>query len=59
VKTINTPVKTQGFRVDAIEWDGRDDYGDRIGRGTYIYKVKVTDDEGNKVEKYEKLVLLK
>ena len=52
-------MKTQGFRVDAIEWDGRDDYGDRIGRGTYIYKVKVTDDEGNKVEKYEKLVLLK
>ncbi len=59
VKTINEPVKTHGFRVDAIEWDGRDDYGDRIGRGTYIYKVKVTDDEGNKVEKYEKLVLLK
>lgn len=59
VKTINTPVKTQGFRVDAIDWDGRDDYGDKIGRGTYIYKVKVTDDEGNKVEKYEKLVLLK
>lgn len=59
VKTINTLVKTQGFRVDAIEWDGRDDYGDRIGRGTYIYKVKVTDDGGNKVEKYEKLVLLK
>ena len=59
VKTINTPVKTQGFRVEAIEWDGRDDYGDKIGRGAYIYKVKVTDDEGNKVEKYEKLVLLK
>jgi hypothetical protein len=59
VKTINTPVKTHGFRVDAIEWNGRDDYGDKIGRGTYIYKVKVTDDKGNKVEKYEKLVLLK
>ncbi|MEN9000795.1 MAG: type IX secretion system sortase PorU [Flavobacteriales bacterium] len=59
VKTINEPVKTHGFRVDAIEWDGRDDFGDRIGRGTYIYKVKVTDDGGNKVEKYEKLVLLK
>ena len=41
------------------EWDGKDDFGDKIGRGTYVYKVKVIDNEGNKVEKYEKLVLLK
>ncbi len=59
VKTISQLVKTEGFRVEAIEWDGKDDYGDSIGRGTYIYKVKVTDDNGNTVEKYEKLVLLK
>jgi hypothetical protein len=59
VKTINQLVKTEGFRVEGINWDGRDDYGDRIGRGTYVYKVKVVDNEGSKVEKYEKLVLLK
>ena len=59
VKTINQLVKTEGFRVEGIEWNGRDDFGDRIGRGTYVYKVKVVDSEGNKVEKYEKLVLLK
>jgi hypothetical protein len=59
VKTISQLVKTEGFRVKAIEWDGKDDYGDDIGRGTYVYKVKVTDDNGNTVEKYEKLVLLK
>lgn len=59
VKTINQLVKTKGFRAEAIEWDGKDDYGDKIGRGTYVYKVKVTDENGNNVEKYEKLVLLK
>lgn len=59
VKSMNQMVKTHGFRTDAIEWDGKDDYGDNIGRGTYVYRVKVTDDEGNKVEKIEKLVILK
>ena len=59
VKTLNQLVKTKGFRVEGIEWDGKDDFGDKIGRGTYVYKVKVVDSEGNKVEKYEKLVLLK
>lgn len=59
VKTINQLVRTKGFRTEGIVWDGRDDFGDRIGRGTYVYKVKVEDNQGNKVEKYEKLVLLK
>lgn len=59
VKTINQAVLTNGYRVEPIEWDGKDDYGDRIGRGTYVYRVKVTDNENNKVEKFEKLVLLK
>ncbi|MGB1040656.1 MAG: type IX secretion system sortase PorU, partial [Flavobacteriales bacterium] len=59
VKTLNQLVKTEGYRAEPIEWDGKDDFGDKIGRGTYVYKVKVIDNEGNKVEKYEKLVLLK
>jgi hypothetical protein len=59
VKTLNRIVKTQGFRVEPIEWDGRDDFGDNIGRGTYVYRVKVIDTDGNKVEKFEKLVILK
>jgi hypothetical protein len=59
VKTLNKIVTTHGYRVDPIEWDGKDDFGDNIGRGTYVYRVKVIDDEGNKVEKFEKLVILK
>lgn len=59
VKTINQIVKTNGFRVEPIEWDGKDDFGDNIGRGTYVYRVKVVDPNGNKTEKFEKLVILK
>ncbi|WMI66145.1 type IX secretion system sortase PorU [Aestuariibaculum sp. YM273] len=42
-----------------IVWDGRDDFGDRIGKGVYIYKLTVQSEVLNKkVEKIEKLVIL-
>ncbi|SDL67991.1 Peptidase family C25 [Catalinimonas alkaloidigena] len=41
-----------------IVWDGRDEWGDRIGRGVYIYKVDVRSSEGSKAHQYEKLVIL-
>ncbi|MBI4645167.1 MAG: T9SS type A sorting domain-containing protein [Bacteroidia bacterium] len=59
VKTINTNVNSAGYRSQPIYWDGLDDYGDRIGRGVYIYKIRVMPENGNIAEKYEKLVILK
>ena len=59
VKTINSLEINTGFRVGPISWDGRDDFMDNIGRGTYIYKLKVKDESGEFVEKLEKLVILK
>ena len=59
VKTINSLEINTGFRGGPISWDGRDDFMDKIGRGTYIYKLKVKDDSGEFVEKLEKLVILK
>lgn len=42
-----------------IVWDGRDDFGDKIGKGVYIYKLTVQSELLNKkVEKIEKLVIL-
>jgi hypothetical protein len=42
-----------------VIWDGRDDFGEKIGKGTYIYKLKVRSNALNKtVEKIEKLVIL-
>lgn len=59
VKTINTVSNTSGFRIDPIAWNGLDDYGDQLARGVYVYKVKVRAPSGEKVEKFEKLVILK
>lgn len=59
VKTINRTVLSAGFRSEGIEWDGKDDFGDNIGRGVYVYRVAATTPEGKSAEKFEKLVILK
>jgi hypothetical protein len=58
VKNISKYVQAEGYRSDPIEWDGRDDFGDRIGRGVYIYRLRVRNSKGATAEKYEKLVVL-
>lgn len=66
IKTIEQTLITDGAirQDDCIEWDGRDDYGDRIGKGVYIYKVltKVKNTGSNDLKgesAFEKLVILK
>lgn len=59
VKTINQVITTEGFLSKDISWDGKDDFGDKIGKGVYIYKLTVKSIiSGNKAEKIEKLVIL-
>ena len=59
VKTIETNIITDGFRSTPINWDGRDDFNDRIGRGVYIYKLKVRTEDGKVATEFQKLVILK
>jgi hypothetical protein len=59
VKSIKTYINTAGFKPDPIPWDGLDQYGDRIGRGVYIYRIRLRTENGEIAEKYEKLVILK
>lgn len=54
-----TQIKPGSFRVGPIPWDGLDDFGDRIGRGTYFYRVKVRTSDGKSKEAFQKLVILK
>jgi hypothetical protein len=59
IKTINQAVNSTGNRVNDIFWDGKDDYGEKIGRGVYIYEFKVRSiSSGSTIQKIEKLVLL-
>lgn len=58
VKTIQQNINTIGYRISDIIWDGKDEYGDNIARGVYVYKVTLKDNFGGKVSQYQKLVIL-
>ncbi len=59
VKTINRTVQTNGFRAEGIPWDGRDDFGDQLARGVYVYRITVKNPDGGKAQEMQKLYLLK
>lgn len=42
----------------SIDWDGRDEFGDQLGKGVYIYQLMVTNNKNETIEKIEKLILL-
>lgn len=58
VRSFNEVVLNDGFISRDIKWNGRDDYGDKIGKGVYVYKMKVRSRNGSTTEKIEKLVIL-
>lgn len=59
VKTINQAVETRGYRVAGIPWDGRDEYGDQLARGVYIYRISIKNPDGESTQEMQKLYLLK
>jgi hypothetical protein len=55
----NQNLTTTGFTSREITWDGRDDFGQRLGKGVYVYKITVKSTLTNKSSsKIEKLVIL-
>lgn len=60
VKSLRSSFVADGNLVNHIEWDGLDEFGDRIGRGVYVYELKVhAPRTGETVSEFEKLVLLR
>lgn len=66
VKTIDQSIFSDGSirRDDCISWDGKDDYGDQLARGVYLYKVKIRSANATDItlkgeSEFEKLVILK
>ena len=61
VKTINQQTNLSGSSSLSrdIIWDGRDEYGDRLAKGVYVYKITVRSLQTNKkTQKIQKLVIL-
>jgi hypothetical protein len=59
VKTLNRSVQSDGLLSREITWDGLDDFGNKIGKGVYVYRLHVRSLLSNaSAEKFEKLVIL-
>ncbi|MCB9361502.1 MAG: type IX secretion system sortase PorU [Flavobacteriales bacterium] len=58
VKTLEKNITNEGFRSTSITWDGLDEYGDRLAKGVYVYRLKVRAENLSMADKYEKLVIL-
>ena len=58
IKTIDGNYLTNGYRVGPINWNGRDHFGDPIGKGVYLYRLKVKTPVGEVAEEFERLVIL-
>lgn len=58
VKQIHTMVNSEGVRVNGIAWDGKDSYGDKLGKGVYLYKLSVKAANGFSDQVIQKLVVL-
>ena len=51
VRSISRRMLTNSYLIGPIYWDGLDDYGQKIGRGVYIYILTVKTSDG-KIAKY-------
>ena len=59
VKTLFAKIPNASSHIDQIEWDGKDEYGQTLARGVYLYKIKVKSEDGKTEEEFQKMVLLK
>ena len=58
IKTIEKTINTEGNRSCEVEWNGRDEFGDKIARGVYLYRLKVICPGSSPRIVIEKLVVL-
>jgi hypothetical protein len=59
LKTLQQTINNAGYRSSDLEWDGRDEWGGKVGKGVYIYRLQVAAPNGKKVSRLQKLVLLR
>ena len=61
VRTFVFDVMMSPSHIESPEYfDGKDEFGDQLAKGVYIYKVSVrSKTDGKQVNEYEKLLLLK
>ena len=58
IRTLEKTINTTGNRSIELEWNARDEFGDRVARGVYIYRIVVQSRGIRSKSVIEKLVVL-
>jgi hypothetical protein len=59
IKTIETQITPEGYKSAPIHWDGSTDAGGMIGRGFYVYRTIVKNQNGETAQDQSKLVFIR
>ena len=59
IKTLEGVYSATSQRIGPIQWDGLDEFGDKIGKGVYVYQITVKNSKGDTDKAIQKLVLLR
>jgi flagellar hook assembly protein FlgD len=57
INVLQKTINTEGDRSSEVQWDGKDEFGNKVGRGVYLYRLSVTAPGLKTKEKIEKLVV--
>jgi hypothetical protein len=58
IKIIKTKVPSAGYSLQPVVWDGKDDGGNRVGRGIYPFTVTVTTEMGETAKASGRMIIL-
>jgi flagellar hook assembly protein FlgD len=56
VETLYARSDAQGLSISPLMWDGTDSGGNKLGNGVYIYRIYVTDEQGDLYVQTSKLI---
>ena len=56
---VRLPFDFAGNGAGVVEWEGRDDAGDQLGNGTYLYRVELDTAAGRTVSPMQRLVVMR
>ena len=58
VKSITQLIPNAETHCSEITWDGKDDFGDQLASGVYLYTIKLKAEDGTETSKNQKLYII-
>jgi hypothetical protein len=58
IRSFNRTINEPSLRSISIEWDGKDERGNSLGIGTYVYVIRIKTKDGFWTQKTERLIVL-